>query len=155
MDEFEELRGRRSEFDRDFFAGLRALSQQGLSILTCSQKPLSELTEPGDPSSPFYNTFPILRLGGFAEKDAEDFVNLYREGVPGFSDAEKHAILGFARGHPLALQVACYYIVNGRHEGRPLSDCLETAFDDTRALLPDSFAAAFDEMRALLVPGSL
>jgi hypothetical protein len=42
FDEFEELTTRSTEFTRDFFLTLRACAQQGLSIVTASQHPLSE-----------------------------------------------------------------------------------------------------------------
>ncbi|HEX9919251.1 MAG TPA: hypothetical protein VGA87_08790, partial [Pyrinomonadaceae bacterium] len=82
LDEFEELTMRHGEFTRDFFLTLRSCAQRGLSIITASRRPLSELTERGDPSSPFYNTFPVVQLGPFDLDDAQDFVHLHRPGVP-------------------------------------------------------------------------
>jgi len=73
LDEFEELTARRDEFTRDFFMTLRSCAQRGLSVVTVSQRPLSELTDRHDPTSPFYNTFPLLRLAPFSPADAEDF----------------------------------------------------------------------------------
>jgi uncharacterized protein len=136
LDEYEELTSRRSEFTHDFFMMMRSCSQQGISIITASQKPLSELTEHSDPSSPFYNTFPLLRLGPFTNTDAEDFVNIYRPGIPSFEPAEKDVILDFAKGHPLALQVACFHVLEAKQTNGELTVAMQKAADDMKAHLP-------------------
>jgi class 3 adenylate cyclase len=138
LDEFEELTKRREEFKRDFFLTLRACGQKGMSIVTASGRPLSELTESGDPTSPFYNTFPLVRLGPFAAADAEDFVNLYRPGVPRFTAGESQVILDFAKCHPLALQVACFHVLEAKG-GVSLAAAIQKAADEMKALLPDSW----------------
>lgn len=136
LDEFEELTVRRTEFTRDFFLTLRACGQQGMSIVTASRKRLSDLTELSDPTSPFYNTFPLLRLGPFADKDAQDFVAYRHPGVAPFTAEEQETILAFAKGHPLALQVACAYVLEARENGQSLVATLRQAEDDMRAHLP-------------------
>jgi class 3 adenylate cyclase len=136
LDEFEELTTRRAEFTRDFFLTLRACAQQGLSIVTASQRPLSELTDRGDPTSPFYNTFPLLRLGPFRPADAQDFVNLHRPGTPAFTSDERAAILEFAKGHPLALQVTCFHTLEAKQNGDTLHAAMRQASDDMDAHLP-------------------
>lgn len=139
LDEFEELTARRSEFNREFFLTLRSCAQRGLSIVTASRRPLSEVTERGDPSSPFYNTFPLTRLCPFATADAEDFVNLHRPGVPAFTAEERAAILDYAEGHPLALQVACFHVVESKQGGKSLTASMQKADDDMKAHLPDGW----------------
>jgi class 3 adenylate cyclase len=139
LDEFEELIMRRNEFTRDFFLTLRSCAQIGLSIVTASRRPLSELTERGDPSSPFYNTFPVVRLGPFDPEDAQDFVNLYHPGVPAFTLEERTTALNFAKGHPLALQVACFHILEAKQDGATLAAALQKAADDMKAHLPDGW----------------
>lgn len=138
LDEFEELTARRDEFTRDFFMTLRSCAQLrgGLSVITVSQRPLSDLTDRGDPTSPFYNTFPLLRLGPFTPADAEDFLNLYRAGVPRFNDDERRAILDFAKGHPLALQVACFHVLEAKGGGASLVAAIQQAADEMKVLLP-------------------
>src|SRR5262249_19739570 len=89
LDEFEELTHHPAEFTRDFFLTLRACGQQGLSILTASARPLSELTDPTDSVSPFYNTFPLIRLGSFSATDAAAFVSISRPIVPPFTSEEQ------------------------------------------------------------------
>jgi class 3 adenylate cyclase len=139
LDEFEEVSMRREEFASNFFLTLRSCAQQGLSIITASQRPLSELTERGDPTSPFYNIFPLLRLGPFSRADAEDFVNLYRPGTPAFTSEEKNAILEFAKDHPLALQVACFHVLEAKQNGGSVNSAMRKAADEMEVLLPDGW----------------
>jgi transcriptional regulator with XRE-family HTH domain len=127
LDEFEELTHRRQEFTHDFFAALRSCGQRPMTIITGSQKRLIELTDARDPSSPFYNIFPLLDLGPFSEADAEDYVTLERPGVRPFSRAERRRILDFAGGHPLALQVACSHVQAAAENGDGLDAALGRA----------------------------
>lgn len=136
LDEFEEPASRRSEFSRDFFLALRSCGQRGLSIVTTSLRPLNELTDISDPTSPFYNTFKLLELDVFTEIDAHDFISIYRPGVQSFTEDEKKAILSFAKGHPLALQVACYYILEARETGEILALAIQRAATEMKAALP-------------------
>jgi serine/threonine protein kinase len=143
LDEFAELTLRPREFTRDFFSTLRACGQQGLSIVTASDRPLSELTDPTDRVvSPFYNTFPLVRLGAFSHEDTAAFVALERPGVPAFTPRERAAILEFAQGHPLALQVACFRVLEERGHGETLEAILRRAAEDMSAHLPSWGAAA-------------
>jgi hypothetical protein len=111
FDDFDELLARKDEFPRDFFQTLRSLGQRHVSIIVTSCTRLSELSEVGDPCSPFYNIVPMLKLDAFTPDAASDFVTVMRPGIPPFSNAEKRAILDFSRGHPMALQVACHALV--------------------------------------------
>jgi hypothetical protein len=137
LDEFEELTLQRTEFDHRFFSSLRACAQLGLSIITASQKTLSELTDPSDSTSSFYNIFPILRLGPFSNVDAEDFVNILRMDITPFEPDEKNAILQFANGHPLALQIACFHVLQTKARGLNLVAAMRAADDDLKAHLPN------------------
>jgi class 3 adenylate cyclase len=136
LDEFEEPILRHSEFTRDFFLTLRSCGQRGLVIITTSKRPLNELTEISDPSSAFYNTFPLMKLEAFKETAAQDFVSIYRSGVPSFTKEEKETIHDFAKGHPLALQVACYYILEARENSESLTSSMRKANDEMKATLP-------------------
>lgn len=135
MDEFEEMSARPAEFTHDFFVALRACGQKGLAILTASKKPLHELTDPQDRSSEFFNTFPLLPLGVFTSKEAQDFVNTYRPGVTPFTPDEKQKILINAKHHPLALQVLCDYVLEAKNR-ESVSDALTKAAVEIRAMLP-------------------
>ncbi len=135
LDEFNELARRPEEFTSDFFLDLRGLAQQGMAILTTARKPLCELVPGHTPASPFFNIFPILRLGPFAEKDAEDFVTLRRPGAPPFTPEEKRAILEFAKGYPVALQTACFHVLQAKRGGANLSDAMARAEDEVKTNL--------------------
>jgi class 3 adenylate cyclase len=135
LDQFEQLTARREVFNSDFFNNLRAIGSEGMSILTSSEKRLSELTDPGDPSSPFYNVFNLLRVRAFSTESAAHFVSAWRPGIPSFSDEEKAAILKFAKGHPLALQVACYYVFEAKLNGSALAAAIREARDEMKGLV--------------------
>ncbi len=141
LDEFEQLVARPEEFTPDFLKGLRSCSQQGMPIVTASKRKLSDLTDPGDATSAFFNIFPLLPLGRFSERDAADFVTVQRKGVSPFTEDERKAILSFAGGHPLALQVACFHVVESRQNGDRLEAALCRAADDMNAHLPGSWAS--------------
>lgn len=139
LDEFEHLAKRRGEFTHDFFMTLRSCGQRGLSIVTSSQHTLHELTDTNDPTSPFYNTFPLLRLGPFAPADAQDFLNLHRPGVPPFKPDERAAILDFAKNHPLALQIACFNILESKEDNTTLHTAIRKSDDDMKAHMPQGW----------------
>jgi TIR domain len=130
LDEFGEMARRHSEFTRETFLTLRACGQRGMSILTAAPKRLSELTDPNDDTSPFFNTFPILRVPAFSKVDSQAFVDLVRPGTPQFAETEKERILEFAQGQPLALQSACYHVVSARRTGEPIREALNRAAED-------------------------
>ena len=142
LDEFEDFTRRRDEFNRDFFTNLRHCGNQGMAIITSSQAQLNELTDPDDPTSPFYNTFPLLELGPFTDEDVEDFLNLLRPNLQPFEPEEKKVIRDFAKGHPLALQVACYYVVKAKMRGTSLAIALQDAAKDMKAYLPPGWQAS-------------
>jgi hypothetical protein len=107
-----------------------------MSIIAAAHRPLSELTDPGDPTSPFYNTFPILRMAPFSDADAQDFLTLRRPGTVPFTDDERAAILAFAKGHPLALQLGAFHVVDARAAGESVATAIENALNDMRAHQP-------------------
>jgi hypothetical protein len=136
LDEFEQFTLRRSEFTQAFFANLRSCAGMGLSIVTASQQALHRLTAAGDPTSPFFNIFPVLSLGLFSDEDTADFVTITRPGVPSFTAEEKEAIRTFAQRHPLALQAACFHILEAKRSGDSLTAALRKAEADRQAMLP-------------------
>jgi hypothetical protein len=127
LDEFGQMTRRKQEFPPDVYFTLRACGQLGMSILTAAPKKLSELTDPHDDSSPFFNTFAVLPIGGFSRDVALDYVNLARSGVGAFTENEVNAIVVSAKGHPLKLQLACFHVLAGRESGEDLSSALERA----------------------------
>ena len=133
LDEFEVFKRRRDHFTQDFFSNLRSAGQRGMTIITASQNPLNELTDPNDPTSPFYNIFYPLRLGPFKRKDVDDFLNLSRPDIPPFGPQEKEAIITFSKGNPLALQVACFQVLDCKKKGLPLSTAMNEATEELKS----------------------
>lgn len=136
MDTFEVILTRHSEFTSDFLLMLRACGQEGLSIFTTSQLPLNRLTPRGDPSSPFYNTFPEIRIDIFSPEDVQDFLLTYRPGVPAFTAAEKEVITSFSKNHPLALQIICFHIIQAKVSQEDLSTAVKRATEEIKSLIP-------------------
>ena len=136
LDQFEDLSLRPTEFTSDFFATLRSCGNLGLSIITASRIPLNEVSGPSDSTSPFHSTFPLLSLSTFSEANVEDFVKADREGMMPFTDEEREIIRRFAKGHPLALQVASFHVLEARRKGASLAAATRRANDDMQAYLP-------------------
>ena len=137
LDEFEELKQRPTEFTRDFFLTLRSCGQGLLCLVTASRSPLSDLTDPKDDVvSPFYNIFARIPLGPFFEEAAKDFVTISRPGVSPFSAQQRTRILAFARQHPLALQIACFRMLEAKENGEAAEVAVQRAEDDVKVLLP-------------------
>lgn len=141
LDEFGEMTRRAQEFPRELFLTLRACGQRGASILTAAPKKLSELTDPRDDTSPFFNTFPVLHVSQFSSAEAEAFVSKPRTPAVAFPEREKERILEFAKGHPLALQTACYHVLNARYFGEDLALAIARARADCGSALGDAYGA--------------
>ena len=137
IDEFEEFTLRRDEFTRDFFLTLRACNGMGMSVITTSRQPLSTLTDPHDPTSPFYNIFHLFPLSVFTPEDSADFLILFRPGISAFMPQEQDRIQEFTHNHPMALQIACYHVIEANRNGASLSSAIQQATVEIRALLPN------------------
>jgi hypothetical protein len=143
LDEFEQLLLQPNEFTIEFFTALRSFGQRGMSIVTSSLRPIHQYIDDTGPASPFFNTFYLLRLGRLTKAEATEFVDFHRVGVPPFTGDEKEAILSFANGHPMALQVACFYVVEARNERRTLPEALNQASEVIK-----TFPLSLDEVSA-------
>jgi hypothetical protein len=77
-----------------------------------------------------------LELEPFSAEDAEDFVRVARPGVPPFTAEERSAILSFAKGHPLALQVACFHVLEARQARADLGAAIDIAASEMTTYLP-------------------
>jgi hypothetical protein len=133
LDEFGELTHRRDEYPREFFVALRYFGQNGLSIVTAAQAPLSDLIPADNPASPFFNIFHRLPLGPFSPADASDFLVTFGRF---FSDEQRTAILTFANGHPLALQIASFRVLEAAQHGDGTEVAFQAATEDMRTCLP-------------------
>src|SRR5258708_11162174 len=94
-DEFEKL-GERQEFDLDFFAGLRAITQTGLVLITASKSALIEIVSEHVKTSPFFNVFEQLKLKPFTKEEAQAFVQT-KSVQAGFTQQEQQRLLDFGR----------------------------------------------------------
>jgi hypothetical protein len=139
LDDFDELALRGSEFDRDFFVALRSCGRLGMSMITASKKPLSSIAILDDPTSPLYNIFSLLPLNRFTDSDAQRFITSYRWGVEPFLPEETAAILRFAKGHPLAIQIACFHLLETRHVCEAVSIATAHAEEEMKVLLPSGW----------------
>lgn len=135
LDEFGELTRHRNEFRREFFMTLRYCGQAGASIITASRKKLSEITDPNDETSPFFNMFSVLSLGPFSEAEAKTYVTRQRPKVPPFLEKEAASILKFAAGRPLALQIACFHVLETRENGNNLKIAMRRAAEDIQGVI--------------------
>jgi serine/threonine protein kinase len=129
LDEFERLSTNPS-LDVNFFNALRsAAGRYQLAYITASARPLIQLTYSAQAqsilSSPFFNIFAPLFLGAFDAETARQLI-----GQPSaasgqsFLPAVQDFILTFAGGHPLALQVACFYAWEECAKPNELEACL-------------------------------
>jgi hypothetical protein len=130
LDEFGQMARRKSEFPADVYHTLRACGQRGMSIFTAARKRLSELTDPEDDSSPFFNTFSPLYIEEFSRDVALKFVQRKRDGIRAFTNEEANAILGFSAGHPWKLQTACFHVLSAGDARDSLDKALERAERD-------------------------
>lgn len=112
LDDFEQL-SRNPKLDINFYNALRSLaSRLQVVYLTCSNQPLSGLTNFNDSksvlSSPLFNIFTQIYLGLLSEAEAREMIRKLMEaaGISVSSQLE-NIIYSLVGGHPLALQVAC------------------------------------------------
>ena len=107
IDEFESLVGGQ-DFDADFFTGLRAITQTGLTLVTASKSPLIDIVSEQVKTSPFFNIFEQLTLKPFNAQDAENFATSKGKQA-GFTDQECRYLLEYAQDElqwpPLRLQL--------------------------------------------------
>ncbi len=86
----------RQEFDENFFAGLRAISQRGLALVTASKATLFDILGNDGHTSGFFNIFDAYTLKPFVYKEAQAFVQA--KGVQaGFTDQERGCLLKYGQ----------------------------------------------------------
>ena len=126
LDEFERL-STNANLDVNFFNALRsAAGRYQLAYITASARPLIQLTYSDKPqqilSSPFFNIFAPLFLGFLAETDARQLIQRPSSaaGVLIAASLEDY-IYVYAGGHPLALQVTCFFALEALTKPEALS----------------------------------
>jgi len=133
LDEFERL-STNTSLDVNFFNALRsAAGRYQLAYVTASARPLIQLTYSDKSqdilSSPFFNIFAPLFLGLLSEETSRKLISepSADAGMP-LVDEVQDFIYEFAGGHPLALQVACFYALEelGKQDpDMPIENCLD------------------------------
>jgi serine/threonine protein kinase len=108
IDEFEGL-GKRQEFTLDFFIGLRAMTQIGLSLVVASRSPLIDIVGDNGETSGFFNVFEQLTLEPFSLEEARAFVRAKAVQAE-FNDQEqdlllRHGQVGKDQWPPIRLQL--------------------------------------------------
>jgi hypothetical protein len=127
LDQFEELARRPEVFGVDFLLHLRGLGHEGITFLTASEKPLSQISPGYLPTSPFFNTFEIFYLGPFSPADSEDYLTLHQRPDRPLTPEERQAIVEWARGYPLRLEVGLASVTEAKGRGEGLRSALERA----------------------------
>lgn len=133
LDEFEYVT-QNPNFGADFFGGLRALAiHHSLSLIPATRRELVDLCHSDEiKGSPFFNIFANVVLRPFPRGDAQALIegNLGEAGVDCFPE-EKGFVQKLGGGHPFFLQMAGYYLVEGKTQGlagEPLTGYLEAQF---------------------------
>jgi hypothetical protein len=121
MDEFEYIT-QNPNFGSNFFGGLRALAiHHGLALIPSTRRELVDLCHSDEiKGSPFFNIFANVVLRPFLEENVEELIEGYvgsREYA--FTPEEKTALITMAGNYPFFIQIAGYYLVEGKQRGLP------------------------------------
>lgn len=133
IDEFEGFISNQQEFNLNFFERLRAMTQEGLVLVTVSKKPLIDImVDIVGESSPFFNIFEQRKLRPFNVIEAKSFVQA-KGRQAGFPDKECSYFLdsaqeGEQQWPPLRLQLV----------GKLLLEDKIAAQTDPDSYLPDT-----------------
>lgn len=115
LDEFE-CAAANPNFDRNFFDLLRSMAQElRLAFIVATQHDLNQLWDKSliasPSSSPFFNFFQTLTLGGFSTGEVDSYLRTLSEnaGCP-FGDSEVQVSWEVGGGHPFFTNVAAYHL---------------------------------------------
>jgi hypothetical protein len=135
LDEFEYVT-QNPNFGSDFFGGLRALAiHHNVSLIPATRRELVDLCHSDEiKGSPFFNIFANVVLRPFPRGDALKLVegSLSETGTDLLS-TERDFVQKLGGGHPFFLQMAGYYLVEGKAQGlsgEALAGFLETQFSE-------------------------
>ena len=119
MDEFEYVT-QNPHFGADFFGGLRALTiHHGLALVPATRRELVDLCHSDEiRGSPFFNIFANVVLRLFTQADVDGLLKEYLlETDFTFTTDEKQIVIDLAGGHPFFVQMAGYYLFEGKTQG--------------------------------------
>jgi AAA+ ATPase superfamily predicted ATPase len=135
MDEFEYVT-QNSNFGSDFFGGLRALAiHHGLALIPATRRELVDLCHSEEiKGSPFFNIFANVVLRPFSQEDLDDFIQGYLSATEkDFTISEREILKELGGNHPFFLQIAGYYLIEGKLQGYPsdeLAKVVAKCFDE-------------------------
>jgi len=116
MDEFEYVT-QNPNFKNDFFGGLRALAiHHGVALLPATRRELVDLCHSNEiKGSPFFNIFANVVLRPFTRPEVDELLTGYTQ--DGLTSAEKDFVWSLGGGYPQFLQIAGYYLLEGKVQG--------------------------------------
>ncbi len=119
LDEFEYVT-QNPNFKPDFFGGLRALAiHHGVALVPATRRDLMDLCHSEEiKGSPFFNIFANVVLRPFSSTEVDELI----DGTAGtspfrFSEAEKQMVAELGGGYPFFVQMAGYYLFEGKEQG--------------------------------------
>jgi len=118
LDEFEYVT-QNPNFKPDFFGGLRALAiHHGVALVPATRRDLMDLCHSEEiKGSPFFNIFANVVLRPFTPVEVNELIDGYtRTSEAPFSEVEKQVILDLGGGYPFFVQMAGYYLFEGRDQ---------------------------------------
>jgi len=119
MDEFEYVT-QNPNFKGDFFGGLRALAiHHGVALVPATRRELVDLCHSDEiKGSPFFNIFANIVLRPFSRVEVDELLDGYtRENEFALMPQEKDFIWELGGGYPFLVQMAGYYLLEGRAQG--------------------------------------
>jgi len=133
LDEFEYVT-QNPNFKSDFFGGLRALAiHHGLTLLPATRRELVDLCHSDElKGSPFFNIFANVVLRPFSRAEVGELLDGYSIlGAELLTTTEQEMVWGLGGGYPFFVQMAGYYVVEGKSQGfsgEPLEKFVVDAF---------------------------
>jgi len=119
LDEFEYVT-QNPNFNTDFFGGLRSLAiHKGFALIPASRRELVELCHSNElKGSPFFNIFSSVILRPFSHDEVNELFSGYlKANSIVFSSKEKDFVYSLSGGYPFFIQMASYYLYEGRSKG--------------------------------------
>lgn len=146
----------RARLDYSIFDLMRSLADvsrfYSVSYVIASRRPLRAISKALD-ASKFHNIFYVERLGLLTHKEALELIQKpSQEAGIRFSPKEEEFIFDLAGYHPLALQIACYYLFEQKSIG-PVVDfgaLREVIYAQMRPIMEDWWEDSSAEERQVL-----
>ena len=134
LDEFEYVT-QNPNFTPDFFGGLRALAiHHGVALIPATRRDLMDLCHSEEiKGSPFFNIFANVVLRPFSHAEVNELIDGYTHDLTfPLSPSERQMVLELGGGYPFFVQMAGYYLFEGKTQGLEsdgLREYVVTSFD--------------------------